>query len=253
MAFADHDGVPVYYDARGDVAAPALVLLHGFGSSSAHWKVLGYASAFERTHRVVLVDARGHGKSGKPHAREAYALGLRLGDVHAVLEAAGIRQAHFCGFSMGGWMALGMALQAPERVASLTLVGAHPYAERFDAFAGVDGSDGDVFLAAFERFLGEPLGPEARRMLLLNDLRALCAAAIDRDSMEAGFLRLPMPVQVCVGEHDQRHVPAHRAAQAKGARFVAIPGVRHADTLNATGTLIPAIKQFIAGAEQGVL
>jgi pimeloyl-ACP methyl ester carboxylesterase len=256
MPYAQNKDMRIFYEVRGDGSmpgGPAVVLLHGFGSSSAHWKVCGYASGLDKSHRVVLIDARGHGKSARPHARNAYALEERLADIEAVLDAAGIAQAHFCGFSMGGWLSLGMAFHAPERVASLTMIGAHPYAERFDAFAGIDGSDGDAFLTAFERFLGEPIGAEARRMLLLNDLRALCAAATDRASMEDGFLRLAMPVQLCVGEHDRRREAVHRALEARHAlgahetRFLLVPGVGHIDTLNAVEVLLPAMKDFLAG------
>lgn len=244
MPYADNKGTSIFYETRGD--GPALVLLHGFASSSAHWKVCGYASGMEKTHRVVLIDARGHGKSAKPHEREAYALGNRLDDIDAVLNALNLRQAHFCGFSMGGWLALGMALRAPERAASLTMMGAHPYAERFDAFAGNDGSDGNAFIDAFEQFLGERIQGDSRRMLLLNDLRALSAAALDRDSMEDGFLQLAIPVMMCVGEHDQRREAVLRAARSRNARCLLVPGVGHVNTLNAAGTLLPAIRDFIS-------
>jgi pimeloyl-ACP methyl ester carboxylesterase len=243
MPYADNHETSIFYDTRGD--GPALVLLHGFASSSAHWKVGGYVSGMEKTHRVVLIDARGHGKSAKPHERAAYALRHRLDDIDAVLDALDVRQAHCCGFSMGGWLALGMALRAPERVASLTMIGAHPYAERFDAFAGNDGSDGNAFITAFEHFLGEPIEGDSRRMLLLNDLRALSAAALDRDSMEEGFLRLRIPVLMCVGEHDQRRELVQRAARSRDAQYLLVPGAKHVNTLNSTGVLLPAIRDFL--------
>lgn len=250
MPYAENKGMRIFYEMRGN--GPAVVLLHGFGSSSAHWKVCGYASGLDKSYRVLLIDARGHGKSAKPHGPDDYTLEERLADIGAVLDATGIAQAHFCGFSMGGWLSLGMALHAPERVTSLTMVGAHPYGEKFAAFAGVDGSDGDAFMAAFERFLGESIGAEARRMLLLNDLRALSAAATDRASMEDGFLRLAKPVHLCVGEHDQRRQAVHRALESRHAlgahdtRFLLVPGVGHIDTLNAVEVLLPALKDFLA-------
>jgi pimeloyl-ACP methyl ester carboxylesterase len=244
MPFADNHGMRVWYEVRGE--GEPLVMLHGFTSSSAHWKVYGYASALEKTHRVVLIDLRGHGKSAKPHEREAYALEHRLADVDAVLDALGIDSAHFCGFSMGGWHAYAMAARSPAKVKSLIIGGAHPYEESFAPFAGIDGSDADAFIAALERFLGEDITPEMRRMMLLNDLRALCAAANDRASLEAALQGLQVPVMMFVGHLDQRLAAVQRAAQAMRAKLVVLPGFAHAGTLAAAPQLIPEIKSFLA-------
>ena len=243
MPFADKKGMRVWYEARGE--GEPLVLLHGFTSSSAHWKVYGYASALEKSHRVVLIDLRGHGKSAKPHDRTAYALEHRLSDIDAVLRELGIAAAHFCGFSMGGWLSYAMAARSPERVKSLIIGGAHPYEESFAPFANVDGSDDYAFIAALERFLGETITPEVRRMMLLNDLRALCAAANDRESLEPALAGLQVPLMMFVGDLDQRLAAVQRAAQEKHALLTIIPGIAHAGTLSASAMLIPQIKSFL--------
>lgn len=244
MPFADNNGMRIWYEARGE--GEPLVMLHGFTSSSAHWKVYGYASALEKSHRVVLVDLRGHGKSAKPHERQAYALEQRLADIDAVLRELDIGSAHFCGFSMGGWLAYAMAARSPDMVKSLVIGGAHPYEESFAPFAGVDGSDPDTFIAALERFLGENITPEVRRMMLLNDLRALCAAATDRVSLAPALEGLQLPSMMFVGDRDQRLAAVQRAAQAMEARLVIVPGIAHAGTLSASAVLIPEIKSFLA-------
>ena len=202
-------------------------------------------AALEKTHRVVLIDLRGHGKSAKPHERAAYALEHRLADIDAVLRELGIGRAHFCGFSMGGWLSYAMAARSPERVKSLVIGGAHPYDESFAPFADIDGSDPDAFIAALERFLGENITPEVRRMMLLNDLRALCAAANDRASLEPALAGWQGPLMMFVGDLDQRLAAVQRAAQEKHARLEVIPGVAHAGTLSASAVLIPKIKSFL--------
>ncbi|HYD59448.1 MAG TPA: alpha/beta hydrolase [Noviherbaspirillum sp.] len=244
MPWADNKGMRIWYEARGE--GEPLVLLHGFTSSSAHWKVYGYASALERSHRVVLIDLRGHGKSAKPHERDAYALEHRLADIDAVLNELDIDAAHFCGFSMGGWLSYAMAARSPSMVKSLIIGGAHPYEESFAAFAGIDGSDPDAFIAALESFLGEVISPAMRRMMLLNDLRALCAAATDRASLEPALEGMRVPMMMFVGDLDQRLAAVQEAAQKMDARLVIVPGIAHAGTLGASEMLIPEIRSFLA-------
>ena len=244
MPFADNNGVRIWYEVRGE--GEPLVMLHGFTSSSAHWKVYGYASALEKMHRVVLIDLRGHGKSAKPHEQQAYGLEQRLADIDAVLRELDIDRAHFCGFSMGGWLSYAMAARSPAMVKSLVIGGAHPYEESFAPFAGVDGSDPDAFIDALERFLGEVITPEVRRMMLLNNLRALCAAATDRASLEPALRSLRVPVMMFVGDRDQRLHAVQRAAHDMEAKLVLVPGIAHAGTLSASSVLIPEIKSFLA-------
>lgn len=243
MPYADNNGTRIWYEARGE--GEALVLLHGFTSSSAHWKVGGYLSALEKSHRVVLIDLRGHGKSAKPQESAAYTLEQRLTDIDAVLRELGIARAHFCGFSMGGWLACAMAASQPQRVASLIVGGAHPYDENFAPFAHLDGSDPDAFIDALEQFLGEAIPPAARRMMLLNDLRALCAAATDRASLESELERIRVPLLMFVGDRDQRLAAVQRAAQAMQAKLVIVPEAGHTNTLDASGILLPEIRLFL--------
>ena len=67
-----NEGVRIHYELEGD--GPALVLHHGFSGSLRHWYMNGYVEALRRTYRLILVDARGHGESDKPHDPASYAL-----------------------------------------------------------------------------------------------------------------------------------------------------------------------------------
>jgi pimeloyl-ACP methyl ester carboxylesterase len=244
MAIASNAGVDIYYEVQG--AGSPLVLLHGYMSSLALWQVLGYVDALSENHRVIAIDARGHGRSGKPHARTAYALTHRLADILAVLDAVGVTRAHFLGYSMGGWQALGMAVHHPRRVASLVVGGAHPYEESFDAFDDVDGSDPEAFMAALERFLGERIVPQVREAMLHNDLRALVAAATHRTGFDAQLSRIDMPLMLFVGARDQRVAAMKRAAsELRRAPPLIVPQATHANTLFFTKSLLPAMQDFL--------
>lgn len=244
MPYANNEGVDIYYEVHG--AGPPLVLLHGFTAQSSQWSAYGYVDELQRSHQLILIDLRGHGRSAKPHERNAYRLQTRLADIAAVLAELGIGRAHFCGYSMGGWLAFGMALFHPTMVASLIVGGAHPYEEKFDAFNGVDGTDQEAFVAALEQFIGERIGRQARSVILQNDLVALCAAAIDRDSFSSRLSELAAPLFMFVGDRDQRLAPMQRAAaEVDGSALIVLPNLGHATALSARATLMPHIKAFL--------
>jgi pimeloyl-ACP methyl ester carboxylesterase len=132
MSFVNNSGVRIHYQVEG--AGPPLVLHHGMSDSLASWQEYGYAGPLKKDYQLVLVDARGHGDSDKPHDRDAYTLPLRVADVIAVLDELGIGKAHYLGYSLGGWTGLGLAKYAPERLQSLIIGGAQPYGHSFEAF-----------------------------------------------------------------------------------------------------------------------
>ena len=98
-----------------------LVLLHGLSETYEIWHISGYVESLKKEYRLILIDARGHGDSDKPHDSEAYTMKLMVSDVVAVLDDLKISKAHFLGYSMGGMIAQELVLTYPERVAKLVL------------------------------------------------------------------------------------------------------------------------------------
>ncbi|WP_434113440.1 alpha/beta fold hydrolase [Methylocaldum sp. GT1TLB] len=245
MPYVDSQGVRIHYQAEGE--GPPLVLHHGFTSSSEAWRQFGYVRALCRDNRCILLDARGHGASDKPHDPAAYALPNRVADVVAVLDALKIPKANFLGFSMGGWIGFGMAKYAPERVDALLVVGAHPYADQsWDAFRHIDGADPGAFLTALESVLEQRIPPELRPLVLANDLRALAAAAQERPALEDVLPTMAMPCLLLVGEEDARY-PAVRecAKHIAHAAFVPLPGLKHTESFVRSDLVLPHIKRFL--------
>ena len=104
------------------------MLQHGITQCVEDWFECGYVAALRPRYRLILVDARGHGQSDKPHDAESYALDSRVADVVAVIDAVGVERAYFWGYSMGGYIGFGMAKHAPQRINALVIGGQHPFA-----------------------------------------------------------------------------------------------------------------------------
>ena len=122
------DGTPLAFERLGPETAtqrPAIVLVHGFGSSRAqNWKSTGwYGGLTQAGFALVAMDCRGHGDSGKPHDEGAYGHDRMAEDVVTVMEAAGLDAALICGYSMGGFIGLRLLAAHPERVIKLALAG----------------------------------------------------------------------------------------------------------------------------------
>jgi len=73
MPYANNRGVQIRYEVEG--AGPPLILQHGFTCSIEDWYEGGYVAVLKADHRLVLVDARGHGGSDKPRDSAAYTFG----------------------------------------------------------------------------------------------------------------------------------------------------------------------------------
>lgn len=119
--FFDSNGLPMRYIESG--SGPVIVLLHGNARSSRNWVDFGIFADLARDYRVVALDARGHGKSGKPHDVNAYGREMGL-DVIRLLDHLGVNQAHVVGYSMGAQTAAWLLTSYPDRFITATLGGA---------------------------------------------------------------------------------------------------------------------------------
>lgn len=104
---------------------PALVLLHGFTGSAADWRK--HALVFAKQHyQVIAIDVLGYGLSDAPEEAERYSFAHLTKDFVAILDQLNIKETALLGYSMGGRMALHLALTVPERISGLVLESASP-------------------------------------------------------------------------------------------------------------------------------
>jgi 3-oxoadipate enol-lactonase len=126
MPFVNRPGARIHYVTHGPEDAPAIVLLQGLGLSSRFWFDVPERLAHDevRARRVLAIDNRGTGKSGRP--RPPWTMGTMADDVAAVLDDAGVDEAILVGISMGGMIAQHVALRHRSRVRGLVLLATTP-------------------------------------------------------------------------------------------------------------------------------
>ncbi len=113
--------VSLCYALSGPENAPIVCLNHCFGADHQYWD--DHLPAFDGF-RVLRHDARGHGYSDVPPG--PYSLSMMAADLAGLLDALKIKTVHLCGVSMGGMISQTVALNYPERVASLALINTTP-------------------------------------------------------------------------------------------------------------------------------
>ena len=114
----DLDGKAITYIDVGSGDAPPLLLLHGFGGDRNNW--LFNLAAWSVDRRVIAVDLPGHGASSKDVGDGS--LAAQAAVVGALIEALDLARVIVAGHSMGGGVALTLALDAPGRIAGLVLL-----------------------------------------------------------------------------------------------------------------------------------
>jgi pimeloyl-ACP methyl ester carboxylesterase len=119
--FFDSNGVRIRYVEQG--AGDVVVLIHGNGGSLQGWIDSGILPTLARDYRVVALDARGHGKSGKPHDARAYGREMGL-DIIRLLDHLNVRRAHIVGYSMGANITAMLLTSHGDRFITATLGGA---------------------------------------------------------------------------------------------------------------------------------
>ncbi len=116
MPFIEVDEGKLYYDVQGE--GPVLVFLHGAWASHEWWR--WQVPHFSKNYRVVLPDARGHGRSSD--FLKGYAVDHFIHDLECIIEEVGHEEAVLIGWSMGGIIAMEYGLRHVSKVKGLVLI-----------------------------------------------------------------------------------------------------------------------------------
>jgi pimeloyl-ACP methyl ester carboxylesterase len=219
-----------YFDI-GDRAAAPVLLIHGFASSAlVNWVHPGWVQTLLKAgRRVIAMDNRGHGDSGKPHDASSYHPVLMAGDSAALLDHLGIETADVIGYSMGARISSFLALHHAERVRSLVWGGLG-----IGLVHGVGDWDpiADALLAPSLDVVTHERGRMFRAFAdKTGSDRLALAACISSNRVlvtEAEVARIMQSVLICVGDKDDiAGDPQALADLLPDGRAVDIPGRDH--------------------------
>ncbi len=253
MPYATGSGIRIHYETEG--SGPPLVLHAGFQGTIVDWYEAGYVDALKADSTLVLLDPRGQGDSDKPHEPAAYSPAQRVADVLAVLDALGVEQTDFLGYSMGGYAGFDLAAQAPERLQSLLIGGSQPFGYTWSrSLPGITEQFRQgmpAVIAGYERMLG-PLEPTRRERWLAQDAEALAAMTLaDWPGVEAALPTMYLLILLYCGENDPAHGPARRAAALlPNATFVSLPALNHREVMF-TSAALPHVTAFLKRVRTG--
>ncbi len=231
MAFFEASGgFKLAYDVVGE--GPPIVLVHGFASNRfLNWRGPGWYDTLAKAgRRVVALDVRGHGESGKPHLREAYDEGELARDVVRLMEHLGLRQADVMGYSMGGFILLRLLHDDPGRVRKAIVAGVG------ENYYGRGRLETETIAAALRAPDVASVTDTAARTFRVfaeqgdNDLEALalCITRARHSFTAEEFRGLGVPTLIVVGENDTVTGPPGALAEAlPHARVVIVPKRDH--------------------------
>jgi pimeloyl-ACP methyl ester carboxylesterase len=251
--YADVNGLHLYYETYGS-GAP-LVLLHG-GMLTIDLNFASLIPTLAQTHTVIGVEMQGHGRTANIDREITYA--NLATDIVALLDHLGIERAAVLGHSMGGGVALELAVNHPDRVsaivpisASVSKDGMHPDLLDPSTFETSSimptAQDFADFKGAYERLSPHPEQFDAFLMTLSG-----------MDSDFAGWTDeqlagIRCPVLIVQGDNDFTTVPHAGVMLAKipNSTLAVIPATTHMQVTRRDTILLPMLEQFFA-AHPGV-
>jgi pimeloyl-ACP methyl ester carboxylesterase len=260
------DGINLHFRDTGRSDRPALILLHGFGSSLHTWEP--WVKALEADYRVIRFDIRGFGLTG-PDPGGDYSTPRAVSLILALVGELKIPKATIIGHSMGGKIAWNFAVAYPNRIEKLVLISP-------DGFAAPRSSYGEtpdvaptlrLMRYALPKAMLRPnleiAYSDATRLTdtVLTRYHDLMLAPGQRAAMisvlEQGVLtdpvpqlaRIPVPDLLLWGDNDKMIPFGHARDYLKAlpkARLVAISGLGHGPHEETPDVALPPLKAFLA-------
>jgi 2-succinyl-6-hydroxy-2,4-cyclohexadiene-1-carboxylate synthase len=243
-----------------------LLLLHGFSGAASTWDAIAVDLAGD--FQLVAIDLLGHGGSDAPPDKPSYRMDAVAADIISLLGQLSLAPPNLLGYSMGGRLALFLALRYPTLIRSLILESASPgvsdpqaraqrrqhdnvlaekieargiawfvdYWEKLPLWASQ--SDERIRQQRSQRLANNPLG-------LANSLRAMGTGA--QPNLWGALPRLELPSCLIVGERDAKFRRINQAMRAAlpNARLSVIPAAGHNTHLENPAAFCRVLRSFI--------
>lgn len=263
--FADVGGVSTRFVTLGD--GPVLLFLHGRGG---HLETFVHnVPALAARFRTISVDLLGHGMTAQTAAGD-YSIGALTAHIARFLDVVGVRHAHVVGQSLGGWVAVWLALQQPQRIGKLFLIepqGLQSEEERLAApgaeeryRAGGEAYENPTREAVRKRLTGLVADPALIDDDMIETRWRLYQPAASRDvhqrvrradndafALTADRLKdLRQPALIARGEHGHTPLPIVEASARAcvHAKVLTVPGTRQWPQYERPDLVNPAMTDF---------
>lgn len=248
MAFLTRDGVRLYYEDHG--SGPAVLLTHGYSSTSQMWR--GQVAAFKDRYRIIVWDMRGHGESDYPPDRAMYSMSHTVADMAAVLDECSLDRAVIGGLSLGGYSTLAFHLVHPERCKALLLCDTGPGFKKDESRLAWN-ERANQRAERLEREGLAALGNGAEvRQAKHRDATGLAHAARgmlaqDNSNVINSLPDIDKPTLVLVGEDDKPFLAAtdYMAAKIPGSQKAVVSKAGHSANLDNPEEFNAAIGAFL--------
>lgn len=253
MPFLQRDEVSIYHEIHGE--GPAVLLTHGYSASSAMWRS-NVPALVEAGYRVITWDMRGHGQSSSPEDVSLYSAALTVGDMQALLDAAGAESAVIAGMSLGGFMSLSYNLAHADRIRALMLIDTGPgfrndaAREKWNAFAR---NRGDELLTKGDGALSSSSETRLQQQNFTG-LRNAAHGMLTQHSADVinSLPGIAAPTLVVVGDRDEPYLAAsdYMADRIPGGRKVIITDAGHASNIDQPAQFNAAVIEFLNGLQE---
>jgi len=241
------DGTVINYETYGaDPQKEVLLLLPGLlGSIGRQWS--NFVPALAANFRVVLMDLRGHGRSG--NNAPTLHTDRMVKDIVGLLDALQITAVHVAGYNLGGYLGLQLVLTQPRRIQTLLMHASKFYWTQEAANKMRAQLDPDDLAAKVPTYADQLVQDHGGRQwrILVRQAADLISYLVDNGLTEGMIKRIQTPVLVSVGDRDEL-IPLNEAQRLSrmlpNGRLLVLPGVRHPYQTIPPVPLIPMMQEF---------
>ena len=263
MPFVQNAHVTLFVTEAGPANAPAILFSNSLGTTHRMWDAI--VAELSSDFRCIRYDTRGHGASTV--SQSPFEIEDLADDVLDILDNLGVKQAHFAGLSLGGMTGQALALKAPERLASLTLMATTAYmppASAWNDRAALVRREGTqaIVEATLQRWFTPGFiaasKPKVDRISneFLNDHSegyAACCEAIARMDLRERIKSIQTPTLIIAGQLDPATPVAMSVemnASIAKSRLLVLDPAAHLLAVEQPEAVVDALRAHISGTAQ---
>ena len=252
------NGITFNYEIDGAEGAPWLVFSNSLATNLHMWDP--QVADLKGSYRILRYDQRGHGQTEAPAGR--YTFEQLIADAIGLMDAVGIKRAHWCGVSMGGATGMGAVQKHPDRFDRLAIcdtpgqstpASAQQWEERI-ASAQKGGMQAQLDSTISRWFPPEtvkanpPHLDALRKMILETPVNGFvgCSAALANHDYRPGMASVKNPILYICGEKDGHNAAVMRQMNKEmpASKYVELPGAGHISNLDRPTEFSGALREF---------